>query len=357
MRNIYASLAVSLMMGCAGSDGKDGRDGAPGADGPAGMNGMNGADGDDGAPGSKGEDGADGPAGMNGMNGADGDDGSGILQGAGAPTAGLGVDGDVYIDTVTRDVYQKSNGTWSVITNLSGGPAGPKGDPGDTGADGVDGASVRTGSGVPAAGLGNVGDVYIDSTTGDLYAKDAGGWTKTGSLKGPAGADGLDGVDVDDTLQGVRWFAFAMNAAFVDTPSLLTSQTYTDVSSSASFTFTGANQHGRLAFQTAGSYLPSGVDLSAFESMDLSVSVSGGAVNGLALHMADGALKGCQWDLVPAAGPVYSIDLSSPSSCYDDSLDGAFALDSVTMIQIGIVSSGANSRSITVTDIDLLDSQ
>lgn len=293
MRKICSLLGLMLAVGCAGSAGSDGKDGQ---------------DGDDGAPG------ATGPAGMNGKDGARGDDGAPGTNGAD------GVDGA-------------------------------------PGSDGADGTSVRSGTGAPAAELGNVGDVYIDSTTGDLYAKGEGGWSKTGSLKGPAGEDGTDGVDVTDTLQGVRWFAFALNAAFVDTPSLLTAQTYTDTSSSASFTFTGADQQGRLAFQTAGSYLPTGIDLSAFESMDLSVAVGGGAVNGLALYMAEGTLKGCQWDLVPAAGPVYSVDLSDPSSCYDDSADGPFTLESVTMIQIGIVSSGANSRTLTVTDINLLDSK
>ena len=62
-----------------------------------------------------------------------GADGSAILKGTGAPAAGLGVDGDQYIDTVSRDVYQKAGGAWSIITNLSGGPAGPKGDPGTPG--------------------------------------------------------------------------------------------------------------------------------------------------------------------------------------------------------------------------------
>ena len=60
------------------------------------------------------------------------------------------------------------------------GAAGPKGDTGDTGPAGEDGAagsngangkSILAGSGVPAAGLGAVGDLYIDSATGALYLK------------------------------------------------------------------------------------------------------------------------------------------------------------------------------------------
>jgi hypothetical protein len=348
MRNIYVLLALASMTGCAGSDGKDGRAGVDGDDGAVGPAGMNGKDGDEGAPGSKGADGAPGTNGTIGTIGTNGADGSGILQGAGAPAAGLGADGDIYIDTVTRDVYQKSNGTWSVITNLSGGPVGPKGDKGD---EGTDGASVRSGAGAPAAGLGNVGDVYIDSATGDLYAKEAGGWTKTGSLQGPAGTDG---VDVKDTLQGVRWFAFALSAGNIDAPNLVTSETYTPTSSSASFTFTGAGQHGRLAFATAGSYLPGGVNLSAYESIDLTASVSGGATDNVVLLLTNGEKEGCTWETTAAAGPVYSIDLTTPTNCYPPVND--FSLSSVTDVQVGIVSSGAGASTLTVSDIKFVDS-
>jgi hypothetical protein len=367
MRNIWTILALTMVVGCGGGDGKDGADGAPGATGPAGVNGKDGADGDDGTNGTNGTngtDGDDGAPGAKGDPGADGDDGadgSAILKGTGAPAAGLGVDGDLYIDTVSRDVYQKAGGAWSIITNLSGGPAGPKGDPGTPGTNGTDGddgaagASVRTGSGAPTAGLGNVGDVYIDSATGDLYAKGAGGWAKTGSLKGPAGADGADGAGV--TLRGADWFAFALTAAFADAPQLITSEAYTETSSSATFTFTGASQHGRLAFQTAGSFLPGGVNLSSFEAISLSASLTGGAATKLIVVLADGAKKGCQWDLAIAGGPVYSVDLSTPTSCFNTSLgDPAFALESVTQVQIGVQSSAAGARTLTIDDINFVDS-
>jgi hypothetical protein len=363
MRNICALVALSLVVGCGGGDGKDGSDGAPGPQGAAGPPGANGEDGEDGAPGTNGVNGADGAPGMDGSNG---EDGSAILQGDGAPAASLGVDGDIYIDTVSRDVYQKANGTWSVVTNLSGGPPGPqgeKGDPGDDGmngapgTNGADGTSVLTGSGAPAAGLGNVGDVYIDSASGNLYSKGNGGWTLSGNLEGPAGDDGApgaDGVDVKDTLGGVRWFAFALSAGFADMPSLITSETYTDVSSAASFTFTGANQHGRLAFHTSGSFIEGGVDMSAFTSLDFSATISG-PVNGLVVYLVDGANKGCGFPLT-VAGPAYSVDIDNPvpSDCYNNTASGPdFDLSSVTGIQVGIVSSGSGARTLTITDIGL----
>jgi hypothetical protein len=355
MRILGAAVVISLVVaGCSGSDGRDGTDGADGMAGPAGPRGEDGADGEDGAPGAKGDPGADG---TNGTDGEDGADGGEILKGTGAPAAGLGKDGDLYIDTVSRDVYQKTGGAWSVITNLSGGPAGPKGDKGDMGTPGADGddgaagASVRTGTGAPAAGLGNVGDVYIDSATGDLYSKGAGGWTMSGSLKGPAGEDG---VDVKDTVGGVRWFAFALNASFLDAPNLVTGQAFTPTSSSGSYTFTGADQHGRLAFATAGSYLQGGVDLSAFESMSFSATVTGGATKNVVVVLTDGDKNGCQWKLLASSGPAYSIDLDAPSDCYPTPTS-AFSLSSVTNVHIGIVSSGAGARTLSVTSIAFED--
>jgi hypothetical protein len=362
MRNIWVLVALTMLVGCGGSDGKDGREGVPGPTGAAGPPGANGQDGEDGAPGADGADGSNGMDGIDGMDGAPGADGGAILQGSGAPAAALGADGDIYIDTVSRDVYQKSDGVWTVVTNLSGGPPGPKGDQGDPGADGADGASVLTGSGAPTAGLGNVGDVYIDSTTGNLYTKAAGGWTLSGSLKGPAGedgADGEDGVDVKDTVGGVRWFAFALNAAFADTPGLIDSQTHTEASSAAQFTFTGANQHGRLGFFTTGSFVGGGVDLTPYDFLDINAAVTGGAVSSVRLYLTNGPNVGCQWITTAAAGPSYSFDLKDfdvldPSRCYNNSLDlPDFTLESVTNVEIGIVSNDDNTRTLTVTSIGL----
>lgn len=62
------------------------------------------------------------------------------------------------------------------------GPAGPSGPAGSNGSNGADGTSVLVGAGAPSAGLGGEGDVYIDSTTGDIYLKSAGVWNLQGNL-------------------------------------------------------------------------------------------------------------------------------------------------------------------------------
>lgn len=61
------------------------------------------------------------------------------------------------------------------------GPSGPTGTGGSDGTDGVDGTSVFTGNGAPSAGLGSDGDVYIDADNGDIYLKVTGSWVLQGS--------------------------------------------------------------------------------------------------------------------------------------------------------------------------------
>ncbi|MCR2762395.1 hypothetical protein NQ152_02610 [Microbacterium sp. zg.B48] len=66
------------------------------------------------------------------------------------------------------------------------------------------GAAVRAGSGVPAAGKGYEGEVYIDISTADLYLFQDGEWVKVGNIRaaaaehltgqtGPEGAAGETG--------------------------------------------------------------------------------------------------------------------------------------------------------------------
>ncbi|HTC64940.1 MAG TPA: hypothetical protein VK709_19015, partial [Candidatus Saccharimonadales bacterium] len=47
--------------------------------------------------------------------------GFGWLSGAGVPSPSIGVDGDLYLNTLTGDVYTKTSGSWgSPIENLTG---------------------------------------------------------------------------------------------------------------------------------------------------------------------------------------------------------------------------------------------
>ena len=55
-----------------------------------------------------------------GATGSDGADGSVWRNGSGAPSNGLGANGDYYLDTATADVYAKSGGTYSIVANIKG---------------------------------------------------------------------------------------------------------------------------------------------------------------------------------------------------------------------------------------------
>ncbi|MBD3239746.1 MAG: hypothetical protein GF331_04115, partial [Chitinivibrionales bacterium] len=64
-------------------------------------------------------------------------------SGSGAPAASLGSDGDYYVETLSGDVYARSGGAWSVIMNITG-PMGPRGETGPAGPEGPRGPAGAT---------------------------------------------------------------------------------------------------------------------------------------------------------------------------------------------------------------------
>jgi hypothetical protein len=134
--------------------------------------------------GSKGDQGATGPA---GPIGPAGQDGSQIYAGTGAPATSLGNAGDYYLDQGADNLYgPKTSSGWGSPLSLKG--SGPAGATGATGAAGQSGSQILSGSGLPAAGVGNVGDYYLDITSYLLYGpKTAAGWGGGLLLKGKDG--------------------------------------------------------------------------------------------------------------------------------------------------------------------------
>ena len=62
------------------------------------------------------------------------------------------------------------------------------------GGAGADGKTVRNGAGAPSSGLGVDGDFYIDTAANTIYGPKTGGaWGSPTSLVGPTGANGADG--------------------------------------------------------------------------------------------------------------------------------------------------------------------
>lgn len=117
------------------------------------------------------------------------------FEGAGVPGTVTGAaDSDMYVDTVTGDVYQLHMLTWSLIMNIKG-PRGLQGDTGNTGRA----AQWWTGSGAPGTVTGSgAGDMYLDTGgTGNVYAFDGFSWTLKVSIKGTIGNTGA---------RGSQWF-------------------------------------------------------------------------------------------------------------------------------------------------------
>jgi len=134
--------------------------------------------------------GAIGPAGSTGATGATGANGATWRDGAGIPSNALGLDGDYYLNSSNGDIYIKASGTYSVTANI----LGPSGAAGATGLSGVDGATWRDGAGAPSNGLGTNGDYYLNGTNGDIYFKAGGVYSIVANVMGPAGATGATGA-------------------------------------------------------------------------------------------------------------------------------------------------------------------
>ena len=109
--------------------------------------------------------------------------------GEGPPSDELGSNGDSYLDLTTGDVYKRDPNTWTKVGNI-------KGD------DGKQGSKIHTGSGSPKAALGDIGDLYLDTKTGDVYEKTENGWVKVANLQGPAGPSGPKGPKGTDGTGG-----------------------------------------------------------------------------------------------------------------------------------------------------------
>jgi hypothetical protein len=102
---VYPATASGGEPGPTGPAGPAGPQGTPG---PAGPQGPTGATGTQGPAGATGATGATGAQGVQGPSGA-----STFTSGTGAPTAGTGVDGAIYLDTTTGRMYgPKAAGAW-----------------------------------------------------------------------------------------------------------------------------------------------------------------------------------------------------------------------------------------------------
>ncbi|MBQ9786215.1 MAG: hypothetical protein IJW25_01990, partial [Clostridia bacterium] len=152
--------------------------------------------------GETGSTGATGSQGPQGETGAAGADGATWLSGTGEPDAGIGVEGDLYLDTESCNVYIKGTSGWAVAVNIKGeqgetgetGSTGATGEQGAQGAAGADGATWLHGTTVPNIANGNNGDFYLDTVNYNIYVKSANAWELLCNIKGADGTGSGSGT-------------------------------------------------------------------------------------------------------------------------------------------------------------------
>ena len=169
-----------------------------GPQGPQGLTGPTGADSTvPGPQGIQGPIGLTGLQGIQGTQGIQGPVGSLWYQGAGAPAVGLGINGDYYLNTTSGDVSLKTAGAWSVVGNIKG-PQGIQGIQGNTGSAGP-ATTWYSGAANPSAALGANGDYFFNTTTLAVLQKSGGTWSQISTLTGGGLAIGFraskNGVD------------------------------------------------------------------------------------------------------------------------------------------------------------------
>jgi hypothetical protein len=139
-----------------------------------------------------------------------------ILNGKGAPSNTLGINGDFYIDTRSLLISgPKANGKWPVARSLQGangingidgtsvknvtttsniaGPVGPQGEPGQKGLDGVAGKTGATGLSGATGAQGSSGATG-PAGSGATGAQGPSGANGTNGTNGGAGGTGLTGA-------------------------------------------------------------------------------------------------------------------------------------------------------------------
>jgi hypothetical protein len=109
------------------------------------------------------------------------------LTGVGTPTAAIGRQNDLYLKTSSGDVYQKGATAWSLVTTIIG-PAGATGPQGVAGATGATGADGAVGPAGPVGPTGTQGVAGATGATGETGAAGA-----TGAI-GPTGPQGIAGA-------------------------------------------------------------------------------------------------------------------------------------------------------------------
>lgn len=183
-------------MGLQGWQGVTGPAGGPqgyqGWQGNQGLEGIQGRQGSIGITGNQGSQGRIGPQGTQGNQGLVGSQGWQGIPGESSAIGATGFQG--YQGNIGFQGLVGLQGYQGLIGNI--GSQGPIGLQGYQGATGSTGSIWLTGIGEPSSLIGQVNDMYMDTSSGDYYKKDLIGWSLLGNLRAPVDYNGI-GTIVD----------------------------------------------------------------------------------------------------------------------------------------------------------------
>ena len=121
-----------------------------------------------------------------------------VLAGSAPPTGGIGVNGDLFIDTANKTLYgPKASGSWPTGIDLSFGPTGVTGNTGPSGPTGptgvTGGIAFTVGPTAPTApDLTVAGAVWLDQNTGRYFVRYQTQFIEVG-VQGERGPTGVTG--------------------------------------------------------------------------------------------------------------------------------------------------------------------
>lgn len=121
----------------------------------------------------------------------DGDERPAIwIVGSGIPSTGIGNLGDMYLNTSNGDVYNLTVSGWTLVYNIGGGGSESSG------------TSWYSGTNDPTSLIGNNGDFYYQTSKNKIWQKTSGTWTVLSIIEGSKWFNG-QGDPTDPTVETI----------------------------------------------------------------------------------------------------------------------------------------------------------
>ena len=209
MKIAIALLVLFLLVSCdnprvySEPEIVQGEQGIQGLQGEKGEQGIAGVNGKDGKNGTNGANGVNGKDGVDGTNGAKGHNGSNIVTGQGLPDDLQGQNGDSYVDSETGDLYARVDGVYVLQGNLKG-LQGNQGEVGEQGEQGIDGQDGVNGTNGEAGQDGTQCKVGQTDNGAVIKCDNGTGAEILNGKNGNDGSDGTNGVDGRNGLNGTN---------------------------------------------------------------------------------------------------------------------------------------------------------